>query len=45
MVYETEKELEKVMGKLSNNSFILQQEDEMKAFENQVHKVLASFGK
>jgi hypothetical protein len=45
MVYETEKELEKVMGKLSDNSFILQQEHEMKAFENQVRDVMASFGK
>jgi hypothetical protein len=37
--------LEKVMGKLSGNSFILQQEHEMKAFENQVRDVMASFGK
>ena len=36
MVYESELEMEKVVGRLDENSFIKQQEEEVKAFKNQV---------
>ncbi|MFY7652117.1 MAG: DUF4954 family protein, partial [Chitinophagaceae bacterium] len=36
MVYETEAEMEKVVGKLSENSFILQQEKEFTLFKERV---------
>ncbi len=39
MVYESQAEMEKVIGKLSDNSFILAQEEDMTAFEKQVEKV------
>ncbi|MFZ1535220.1 MAG: DUF4954 family protein [Chitinophagaceae bacterium] len=41
MVYETEKEMEKVMGKLKDNSFILQQEQEMIAFRKQAEATIS----
>jgi NDP-sugar pyrophosphorylase family protein len=36
MVYESEKEMEKVIGKLKDNSFILQQQEELKSFKKRV---------
>lgn len=40
MVYETEKEMEKVTGKLKDNSFILQQQEELVAFEEKIERIL-----
>lgn len=40
MVYETQQELEKVIGKLKENSFILQQEQETKEFSKRVAALL-----
>jgi hypothetical protein len=39
MVYESQAEMEKVIGKLSDNSFILAQEEDMTAFEEKVEKL------
>ena len=39
MVYESEKEMEKVIGKLKDNSFILQQQEELTAFKKRVETV------
>jgi len=39
MVYDSEKEMEKVIGKLKDNSFILQQQEELKAFKNRVEVI------
>lgn len=39
MVYESEKEMEKVIGKLKDNAFILQQQDELKQFKKQVETI------
>jgi hypothetical protein len=36
MVYDTEKEMEKVLGKLKDNTFISQQQEELKQFKKQV---------
>ncbi|MCG2615613.1 DUF4954 family protein [Terrimonas sp. NA20] len=41
MVYETEQEMEKVIGELKNNTFILQQEAELKAFREKVKELKA----
>lgn len=43
MVYETEKEMEKVIGKLADNSFIKQTEKELAAFTRQIKEVKKSF--
>lgn len=43
MVYDTEKEMEKVIGKLKDNSFIKQQQEETVAFKKKVANILASF--
>jgi hypothetical protein len=43
MVYETEKEMEKVIGKLKDNSFIRQQEEETILFKKQVEKLIQQF--
>ncbi len=43
MVYETEKEMEKVIGKLGENSFILQQEAVCSDFKEKVNKLTARF--
>ncbi|HEX7847193.1 MAG TPA: DUF4954 family protein [Chitinophagaceae bacterium] len=42
MVYETEKEMEKVIGKLKDNSFIRQQQEELKSFEIKVRAISQS---
>jgi hypothetical protein len=44
MVYDTEKEMEKVIGKLKDNTFISQQQEELKLFKKQVLGILKSFG-
>ena len=43
MVYDTEAEMEKVIGKLKENSFILQQQEELAAFRKQVTELSARF--
>ena len=43
MVYETEQEMEKVTGKLKDNSFILQQQQETAAFNKQVAALIQQF--
>lgn len=43
MVYETEKEMEKVIGRLRDNGFIRQQVEEMKSFEKHVRQVTKDF--
>jgi hypothetical protein len=39
MVYESKKEMEKVIGELKNNAFILQQENELKEFRQKVKQL------
>ena len=43
MVYETQKEMDKVTGKLSDNNFILQQQEEMQLFRKQVSEISSRF--
>ena len=45
MVYENSEEMEKVMGKLSNNSFIRKQQGETDLFRNKVNDILQCFDK
>jgi uncharacterized protein DUF4954/uncharacterized protein DUF6819 len=40
MIYETKKEMQQVLGKLEENSFIQQQEEELKKFKRQVNSVI-----
>ncbi|MBN8675097.1 MAG: DUF4954 family protein [Chitinophagales bacterium] len=44
MVYETEKEMETVIGKLKDNSFITQQQQELAAFKNLAEQISKQFG-
>lgn len=44
MVYETEKEMETVIGKLKDNSFISQQQEELTAFKKQAEQISRQFG-
>ena len=43
MVYENEAEMDMVTGKLEENSFILQQQDELKTTKARVQKILKGF--
>ncbi|MEO8405306.1 MAG: DUF4954 family protein [Chitinophagaceae bacterium] len=43
MVYESTKEMEKVIGKLKDNSFIQQQQEELKSFNRQVSLIRKNF--
>lgn len=43
MVYETKQEMEKVLGKLDENSFILQQQEELSGFRDQVNGIIRRF--
>ncbi len=43
MVYETEMEMETVIGKLKDNSFIAQQQEELKAFKKQAEQISRQF--
>ena len=43
MVYETQQEMEKVIGKLSDNSFINQQKQETAAFQKKVNDIIGRF--
>jgi hypothetical protein len=44
MVYDTEKEMEQVMGKLKDNSFIRQQATETKQFNEKINAIRDLFG-
>jgi hypothetical protein len=44
MVYDNEAEMEEVVGKLDDNSFIRQQEIELQAFRSSVESVITKFG-
>ncbi len=44
MVYDTQKEMDKVIGKLKDNAFINQQEEELIRFKKQVLGVIKTFG-
>ncbi|HVT87140.1 MAG TPA: DUF4954 family protein [Chitinophagaceae bacterium] len=43
MMYDTQKEMDNVIGKLSDNSFILQQEEELLQFRNRVNELIKQF--
>lgn len=43
MVYGSEEEMEKVIGRLRDNTFILQQQEELKAFKKQAAAISARF--
>jgi len=40
MVYDTQKEMDNVLGKLKDNSFILQQQEEYNKFKKQVENII-----
>ena len=44
MVYENEKEMEKVLGKLKDNGFINQQKEDLLAFKKKIERVRKEFG-
>lgn len=44
MVYDSKREMEKVTGKLKDNTFILQQQQELKEFKKQVAEISKRFG-
>ena len=43
MAYDSVEEMEEVVGKLEDNVFILEQEEELAAFRTQIEKVLTNF--
>lgn len=43
MVYETEQEMEQVLGRLDENTFILQQQEEYERFNAEVNSLLTQF--
>jgi hypothetical protein len=43
MAYDTQQEMDKVLGKLDDNSFIQQEVEDLKEFKNQVNSLLKSF--
>ena len=43
MVYETKKEMEKVIGKLEDNVFIRQQLEEIKQFRKKLNSAIKNF--
>jgi hypothetical protein len=43
MVYDSEKEMEAVVGKLEDNSFINQQNEELATFRKRVQNLLFNF--
>ncbi|MEO5564264.1 MAG: DUF4954 family protein [Chitinophagaceae bacterium] len=44
MVFESQKEMDKVIGRLKDNSFIAQQQEELKAFKKKVVAISKCFG-
>jgi hypothetical protein len=44
MVFDTQKEMDKVIGKLKDNAFINQQQEELKQFKKQVLRIVKTFG-
>ncbi|HKO82361.1 MAG TPA: hypothetical protein VJU78_18255, partial [Chitinophagaceae bacterium] len=45
MVYDSQKEMEKVIGSLKDNAFINQQREELASFKKKVVAIQKSFGK
>jgi len=45
MVYESQKEMEKVVGKLKDNAFIRQQENELAQYKKSVANIIKSFSR
>jgi hypothetical protein len=45
MVYESQKEMEKVVGKLKDNAFIRQQQDDLAQYKKSVANIIKSFGR
>jgi hypothetical protein len=43
MVYDTEKEMDKVLGKLKDNAFINQEQEELKRFKKQIAAIIKNF--
>lgn len=43
MIFETQKEMDKVIGKLDDNSFINQQKEELKNFRFKVNEIIKTF--
>ena len=43
MIYESGSEMDSVVGSLEENSFIKQQQTELKAFKKEVKKIIARF--
>ncbi|MFI5128673.1 MAG: DUF4954 family protein [Chitinophagales bacterium] len=44
MIYDTQKEMDSVIGKLKDNAFINQQQEELKQFKKQVLGIVKTFG-
>ncbi|HYM93175.1 MAG TPA: DUF4954 domain-containing protein, partial [Chitinophagaceae bacterium] len=44
MVYDSQKEMDKVIGKLDDNSFINQQKEELKEFRKKINEITETFG-
>jgi hypothetical protein len=42
MVYDTQKEMDNVLGKLEDNSFILQQQEEYTKFKKQAEAIITT---
>ena len=45
MVYESQKEMEKIVGRLNDNAFIRQQQEDLIQFRKRVSSILKSFGR
>ena len=43
MVYDTQEEMDKVIGKLKDNKFILLQQEETIGFKKQIEEIIARF--
>jgi hypothetical protein len=44
MVYDTEEEMNEVIGRFDENTFIIQQGEELQAFKNNVSKIISQYG-
>ena len=44
MIYDSEAEMESVIGKLDDNVFIKQQQEELKSFQKQIEAIQLQFG-
>ena len=45
MVYESQKEMEKIVGKLKDNAFISQQQEELVQYKKSVSNIIKTFGR